>query len=85
MLALLQPKTVTLVAFGILQNRRQHLSLSAPPLKSTLSPSAQARATFNIVLNTKCTFFQKIYPEFCSESCSTKMANMKRNKSIWNV
>ena len=88
MLALLQPKTVTLVAFGILQNRRQHLSLSAPPLKSTLSPSAQTRATFNIVLNTKCTFFQKIYAEFCSELFNkycTQIAKLKKYKSIWNV
>ena len=61
------PKLWPWLHFGILQNRRQHLSLSAPPLKSTLSTSAQTRATFNIVLNTKCTFFQKIYAEFCSE------------------
>ena len=80
------PKLWPWLHFGILQNRRQHLSLSAPPLKSTLSTSAQTRATFNIVLNTKCTFFQKIYAEFCSELLNKYWTQIaKKYKYIWTV
>ena len=65
----LRPKTVDSVALAgfckFCKNDCRHLSFSAPPLKYTLSPSAQNRAAFNIVQNTKCTFSQMIYAAFC--------------------
>ena len=63
--------------FDILQNCRQHLGLSAPApnsLKSTHSPSAQAR-TVNIVPNTKCTLSQNTYAEMSDTSWTQILEN----------
>ena len=87
----LRPKTVDSVALAgfckFCKNDRRHLSFSAPPLKYTLSPSAQNRAAFNIVQNTKCTLSQMIYAAFCVslEGKVEKYRNASKKLEIFTI
>ena len=87
----LRPKTVDSVALAgfckFCKNDCRHLSFSAPPLKYTLSPSAQNRAAFNIVQNTKCTPSQMIYAAFCVslEGKAEKYRNPSKTLEIFTL